>query len=87
MNAELGRLRWQCRRSCLEIDLLLAHFLDDPKGYATLDEDEKIFFATLLAQADSDLLAWLLSRAPCPEPSWRAVLDKIRQRIHECAAI
>jgi antitoxin CptB len=72
------RLRWQCRRSCLEIDLLLNTFLDDNNGYALLDAASQASFADLLAQADSDLLDWLLGRTACPHPVWQMLIARIR---------
>ena len=72
-----GRLRWQCRRSCLEIDLLLNAFLDHPQGYVCLVEAEQQAFQILLAQDDTDLLEWLLGRKACDDVRVQRVLEKI----------
>ncbi len=55
------RLRWQCRRGMLELDLLLAGFLDD--GYERLDATGRARFAELLGYPDPLLQGWLMGHA------------------------
>lgn len=50
------RLRWQCRRGLLELDLLFVRFLD--QRYATLSAEEQASFQTLLEQPDQVLRDW-----------------------------
>jgi antitoxin CptB len=52
-----GRLRWQCRRGMLELDVLLGQFVDSQ--WATLDESLKQEFEDLLAFSDQQLQQWL----------------------------
>lgn len=54
----LNKLRWQCRRGTLELDILLEHYLE--AGYPTADEREKSAFVELLALEDSELLPYLM---------------------------
>jgi antitoxin CptB len=61
----LKRLRWQCRRGLLELDLLLGNFLE--KGYAALDMEKKAQFSTLLSCSDQELLYWFTDQAVPPE--------------------
>jgi antitoxin CptB len=58
-DLQLGRLRWQCRRGMLELDLLLLEFLEN--RYLKLDAKDKRAFVDLLAYPDNLLQVWLLS--------------------------
>jgi antitoxin CptB len=60
----VGRLRWQCRRGMLELDLLLEPFLDS--GYGSLAERDQWLFVELLGLPDQILLEWLVGHT-CPE--------------------
>jgi len=53
MNEELNRLRWRCRRGLLELDIVLARFIE--QHYANLSAAEKSEFVELLTEADNDL--------------------------------
>ena len=55
----LGRLRWRCRRGMLELDLVLAHFLQ--QHHAELTMQQCVELDSLLSLPDQDL--WLLVRA------------------------
>ena len=79
-NAEINRLRWQCRRGMRELDLLLLQFLD--RGYAGLNAQAAQAFARLLDCPDALLLEWLLDRQ---RPSDKDVADVV-QRIRSAAA-
>jgi antitoxin CptB len=62
----LNKLRWQCRRGTLELDIMLEHYLE--AGYPTADEREKSAFVELLALEDSELLPYLMGdRLPVAE--------------------
>lgn len=54
---DLQRLRWQCRRGLLELDLLFGRFLAEcyPKLTAARQED----FRRLLEYPDPTLLSWI----------------------------
>ena len=56
---KLNRLRWQCRRGQLELDLILNGFLE--RGYADLSQPEPDAFARLLQLPDPTLLQWLVA--------------------------
>jgi antitoxin CptB len=49
----LGRLRWHCRRGMLELDLVLARFLEE--NYAGLTARQRQEFETLLELEDHEL--------------------------------
>ena len=56
---ELNRLRWQCRRGLLELDLVLERFLARHGDH--LQGEQLTSFKTLLEYTDNDL--WDLIRA------------------------
>ena len=58
--SELDRIRWQCRRGMLELDLTLAKFLDH--DYAALTASEKAAFRSLLDRSDEELWALISGR-------------------------
>ncbi|MEQ1558112.1 MAG: succinate dehydrogenase assembly factor 2 [Methyloglobulus sp.] len=51
---ELAKLRWQCRRGCKELDLILCQYLET--RYPTADAEEKAHFKALLKLDDGELL-------------------------------
>jgi len=54
---DLARLKWQCRRGMLELDLLLKNYLES--RYLLADRAEKARFSALLKLEDGELLAVL----------------------------
>ncbi len=56
---DLARLKWQCRRGMLELDLLLMAYLEG--RYLVADQAEKDHFSELLKLEDDELLAVMLS--------------------------
>ncbi|MCF6324534.1 MAG: succinate dehydrogenase assembly factor 2 [Gammaproteobacteria bacterium] len=75
MNSE-ARLRWQCRRGMLELDLFLREFLE--KGYGRLTSDEKLTFDRMLAIGDQQLLEHLMGREPPDDKDIADVINKVR---------
>lgn len=60
---QLNRLRWQCRRGLLELDVVLEGFLD---SYGEQLQGERLAaFEVLLGYADNDLLDVIHARAEC----------------------
>lgn len=53
-----ARLRWQCRRGMLELDLMLQNFLEHQLD--TLNEDTCAAFENLLSYSDPQLYVWLM---------------------------
>ncbi len=62
--AELDRIRWQCRRGLLELDLLLNRFLDQELG--GLSPGQLQVFKAMLNEADTRLLAWVMGQEAAP---------------------
>jgi len=63
---ELAKLKWQCRRGSLELDLLLQHYLDN--SYLQADSDEQERFAKLLELDDEALLAFFTNKCLSSSP-------------------
>lgn len=76
---EVQRLRWQCRRGMLELDLLLNHFLDH--GYGDLDQDAREAFERLLGMQDQILQDWLIGRAVPADTEMAALIPRIQRAI------
>ncbi len=76
--AELGRLRWRCRRGMKELDLLLAGWLDRHQDSA--GEPELAAFARLLEQQDPLLMAWFAGRGSPEDPGEAAIIRDITDR-------
>lgn len=63
--SELDRIRWQCRRGLLELDLVLNRFLE--QGLAELDSGQLQMFCALLKEPDTHLLAWIMGQEDVPD--------------------
>lgn len=53
MGGDLDRIRWQCRRGLLELDLVLARFQE--RALPALSDAELDAFKRLLQRTDNDL--------------------------------
>ena len=62
--AEADRLRWQCRRGMLELDLLLSRFV--AQELDGLDPGQLQVFKELLNEQDPMLLAWVMEQEEVP---------------------
>lgn len=79
MDAQrLNRLRWQCRRGLLELDVVLETFLE--RYGSQLQGEGLASFEILLDYADNDLLDVICARAECRD----ARLAKVVQWIRDC---
>ncbi|OIZ98890.1 hypothetical protein BEV13_06500 [Rickettsiella grylli] len=72
------RLRWQCRRGMLELDLLLKAFLDN--RYLSLTPSNQALFEQLLTYSDSALYAYLIQRKPVSDSLMQALIEQVRVR-------
>ena len=73
---ELHRVRWQCRRGLLELDLTLLAFVD--QKYTSLSPPECATFQRLLDTPDTQLQAWLLGNEEPPDYDFKQIIEKIR---------
>jgi antitoxin CptB len=76
--SEAARIRWQCRRGLLELDLLLAAFIE--KHLDRLDAQQVALFKELLGQPDNDLLDLVIGRAELVDQRCKPVLELLRAR-------
>ncbi len=70
------RLKWKCRRGLLELDLVLARFLQHEGG--TLSDGEAAAFGELLEQPDNDLWDLVIGRSDRVEARLRGILARLR---------
>ena len=73
------RLRWACRRGMLELDVLLAPFVE--QGYDALTQQQKQDFERLLASDDPDLFAWFMGHTKSSDPALQALVQLILDRV------
>jgi antitoxin CptB len=70
------RLKWKCRRGLLELDLVLARFL---QGEATtLSQGDAAAFGELLDQPDNDLWDLVIGRSDRVDARLRGILARLR---------
>jgi len=74
-NPELARLRWRCRRGLLELDLLLAAFLENK--YALLSPAQQQVFARLLDLSDDLLLALVQGKTTTDDIELKEIISNI----------
>jgi len=78
-NRDYARLRWQCRRGMLELDLILQHYLDSQFEHMNAQAMQQ--FTQLLDQSDQTLLAWCMGyQSPADEQDCETVAQ-IRQTV------
>ncbi len=73
------RLRWQCRRGLLELDLILEAFVDH--GYAELAPEQRQAFVRLLQTPDPILLDWLMGQGSPKDKDLSHVVALVRQQL------
>ena len=80
---DFNRIRWQCRRGMLELDLLLNDFFDST--YSGLNTSERSAFAVLLSYPDQTVQRWLLGEDTEINEDVREIISMIRERnsLHE----
>lgn len=76
-DRDILRLRWQCYRGMLELDLILLDFLD--KRFLRLNAASKAQFEKLLHCEDQELYRWFLSIQP-PAVEFSDIVHKILQQ-------
>lgn len=72
----MSKIRWQCRRGMLELDLLLLDFVE--KKYEKLNEIEKQQFESLLTHSDQDLYQWLTGMSNPDSLELQSIVEKVR---------
>lgn len=75
LQVHLQRLRWQCRRGMLELDLVLQAFLD--KNYLNLAPGDQELFERLLTYSDQDLYSYLIKRQRIANTAMQALIERV----------
>mgnify|MGYP006060711793 FL=1 len=71
-----NRLVWASRRGMLELDLILAPFVENV--YDSLTEDDQLRFEVLLECEDQTLFMWFMQREQPADPNMQRILQIIR---------
>lgn len=74
--ARKAKIRWQCRRGMLELDLLLTGFIN--KNLDSLQEQQLAAFEKLLAVSDPQLYSWLMAETSPHEQELLAIVKFIQ---------
>ena len=80
-----NRLLWASRRGMLELDMILAPFVEDV--YDSLEEDDKLRFEVLLEREDQTLFMWFMQREQPIDPNMQRILQIIRDSREKAASI
>ena len=75
--AELDRIRWQCRRGLLELDLVLKGFLQ--RHGSSLGDGELVLLNELLDHADHDLWEIVSGKSDRYDPRHAALVARLRE--------
>jgi antitoxin CptB len=77
-SAELGKLRWRCRRGMKELDLLLLRYVEEQYGEAPNAHQEA--FRALLDAPDPVIYAYCLGGERPTSPLLSIVIQRITRR-------
>jgi antitoxin CptB len=75
----LRKIRWQCRRGMLELDIVLEKFFDST--FLKLNAAEQQAFINLLDQPDPMLYAWLLGHEEPADAQNLMMIKKIKAEL------
>ncbi|KTC65098.1 YgfY (plasmid) [Legionella adelaidensis] len=71
-----AKIKWNCRRGMLELDLILNRFLND--GFALLSDEQVINFETLLTYSDPQLYFWLMGQEEPDDEVIAEIVNTVR---------
>ncbi|HJV27518.1 MAG TPA: succinate dehydrogenase assembly factor 2 [Aromatoleum sp.] len=78
MSINRGRVRWQCRRALLELDLVFARFLE--RDFDRLTDGQVEDLEDLLRCEDHELWAMVNGSQPCTVDRWKEMIGLLGQR-------
>lgn len=73
---QLSKLRWQCRRGTLELDILLTRYLET--CFQSAEQKEQEAFLHLLELEDTQLLPYLMGKSEPDLQEMQHLINKIR---------
>ncbi|WMS88595.1 succinate dehydrogenase assembly factor 2 [Pleionea litopenaei] len=74
------KIRYQCRRGLLELDVILQPFAD--QFLEQLDPPLLGAFVELLEQPDPDIYNWLMGQYPPDDEKLKMIVDHIRKAMN-----
>lgn len=78
VSAEIGKLKWRCRRGMRELDQVTEGYLN--RHYASASPEERAAYQRLLELPDPELLALIFEQKIADDSVTRHVLAKMRHR-------
>ncbi len=78
MSINRGRVRWQCRRALLELDLVFTRFLE--RHFDRLDDDQLADLDDLLRAEDHEIWAMVNGSKACVVDRWKPLIDLLSER-------
>ena len=76
MSVNRGRVRWQCRRALLELDIVFARFLE--QHFDQLADDQLVDLDDLLRCDDYDIWAMVNGSRSCENPRWQEMIQRLK---------
>jgi antitoxin CptB len=76
MSEEIARLRYQCRRGMLELDIILQTFFES--YFQHLTSSEQADFEKLLRYTDQELYNWFIGNLEPMDEKLQALIKTIR---------
>ena len=77
LQERMSRLRWACRRTRMELDEPLGHFLEH--HYAVLSMPQQFAFERLIASKDIEIIEWLQGVVKANDPGIAEVVEMVKQ--------
>ena len=78
MTINRGRVRWQCRRALLELDLVFTRFLE--RHFDRLTDGQLADLDDLLLVEDHDLWAMINGSKPVTDDRWKVMVELLRAK-------
>ena len=78
MTLNRGRVRWQCRRALLELDLVFTRFLE--RHFDRLTDGQLADLDDLLLVEDHDLWAMINGSKPVTNDRWKEMVELLRAK-------
>ncbi len=78
MMLNRGRVRWQCRRALLELDLVFTRFLE--RHFDRLTDGQLADLDDLLLVEDHDLWAMINGSQPVTNDRWKEMVELLRSK-------
>ena len=76
MTLNRGRVRWQCRRALLELDLVFTRFLE--RHFDHLSDGQLADLDDLLLGEDHDLWGRINGSRPVENDRWKEMVELLR---------